>query len=158
MIRKRGISMPGKRHSQEEVASKLQFSDVLVAAGKLQSEIAKELGVSLMTYHRWRKARRDPPLETVNGKDPMVPQRKVKQQNGKRNLEFGARDLPENITQLHLENSRLRRLVTDLLLETDRLEGILTDLPGSRAVVTKARKRGFLQGSRRLESVASKVR
>jgi putative transposase len=157
MIRNRGISMPGKRHSLKEIASKLQFSDVLVASGKLQAEIAKELGVSLMTYHRWRKTRRESqPSESVNGKDSMMAQTKI--EDGKNDLEFGASDLPEKITQLHLENSRLRRLVTDLLLETDRLEGILTALPGTRAVVAKARKRGFLQGYRRLEPVTSKVR
>jgi putative transposase len=150
--------MPGKRHSNEEIASKLQFSDVLVAAGKLQAEIAMELGVSLMTYHRWRKARRDLPLEAANSEDSMLAQNKKQQQNGKKNPGFGANGVSEKMAQLHLENSRLRRLVTNLLLEADRLEEILTDLPSSTDVVSKARKRGFLQGSRRLESAASKLR
>jgi hypothetical protein len=45
-----------KKHSTEEIATKLAQADELATQGKLQSEIARTLGVSIMTLHRWRKA------------------------------------------------------------------------------------------------------
>jgi putative transposase len=44
-----------KRHSRVEVATKLAQANELARQGKLQSEIARTLGVSVMTLHRWRK-------------------------------------------------------------------------------------------------------
>ena len=54
-----GTTMKSKRHSAAEISAKLEQAQALAAAGKLQSEIAKALGVSIMTLHRWRKL--DPP-------------------------------------------------------------------------------------------------
>jgi transposase len=45
-----------KRYSRVEIATKLAQANDLVTRGKLQSEIARTLGVSVMTLHRWRKA------------------------------------------------------------------------------------------------------
>src|SRR5215510_15958784 len=45
-----------KRYSRVEVATKLAHATDLARQGKLQSEIARTLGVSVMTLHRWRKA------------------------------------------------------------------------------------------------------
>jgi putative transposase len=45
-----------KRHSRVEIATKLAQANELATQGKLQSEIARTLGVSVMTLHRWRKA------------------------------------------------------------------------------------------------------
>ena len=45
-----------KRHSRVEIATKLAEANDLAMQGKLQSEIARTLGVSVMTLHRWRKA------------------------------------------------------------------------------------------------------
>ena len=45
-----------KRHSRAEIATKLVQANDLATQGKLQSEIARTLGVSVMTLHRWRKA------------------------------------------------------------------------------------------------------
>src|SRR5262245_25716281 len=45
-----------KRHSRVEVATKLAQAKDLARQGMLQSEIARTLGVSVMTLHRWRKA------------------------------------------------------------------------------------------------------
>ena len=45
-----------KRHSRGEIATKLAEANDLATQGKLQSEIARTLGVSVMTLHRWRKA------------------------------------------------------------------------------------------------------
>jgi putative transposase len=96
-----------KKHSRAEIAAKLAQANDLAAQGKLQSEIARTLGVSVMTLHRWRKAPRgiQPALvATEAGRVDRTPR------SGDR------------ITELQLENLRLRRLVTDLLLEKVRLE------------------------------------
>jgi putative transposase len=95
--------MRKKRHTPEEIAAKLRHADEMVSQGKLHSEAAKALGVSVMTYHRWRKARASVPARASVSMA----------------LEGG---LDARIEALQLENSRLRRLVTDLLLEKVRLE------------------------------------
>jgi len=93
-----------KRHSKVEIATKLAQADDLARQGKPQSEIARTLGVSVMTLHRWRKA----PPGTQPVHEAGQPDRTVR--GGDRTAE------------LQLENSRLRRLVTDLLLEKIKLE------------------------------------
>jgi putative transposase len=92
-----------KRHSRVEITTKLAQANDLATQGKLQSEIARTLGVSVMTLHRWRK---QPALVVTPG--PKEPDR--------------TRDTDDQIAELQLENSRLRRLVTDLLLEKVRVE------------------------------------
>jgi DNA invertase Pin-like site-specific DNA recombinase len=82
-----GMPKQKKQHSRAEIAKKLAQANRLARQGKLQSEIARTLGVSVMTLHRWRKALIGPP--TRSG---------------------------DQIAQLQLEISLLRRLVTDLLL------------------------------------------
>jgi transposase-like protein len=90
-----------------EIATKLAQANDLATRGKLQSEIARTLGVSLMTLHRWRKAPPGPAFVATHEADQ--PNRR---RGGKR------------IAELQLENSRLRRLVTDLLLDKIRLEEV----------------------------------
>jgi putative transposase len=97
-----------KRHSRVEIASKLAQASDLATRGKLQSEIAPTLGVSLMTLHRWRKAPPGPQRAFVATHEADEPNRR--------------RGGGKQIAELQLENSRLRRLVTDLLLEKIRLE------------------------------------
>jgi transposase-like protein len=99
--------MKRKRHSPAEIVAKLAHADALGKSGRLQSEIARELGISVMTLHRWRKQMHS------TAAPALAP------------IEFEARRAPENpgrIAELQLENSRLRRLVTDLLLDKVRLE------------------------------------
>jgi putative transposase len=95
-----------KRHSKVEIATKLARANELATQGKLQSEIARTLGVSVMTLHRWRTALPGP-QRTLRGSPEMTEPK---------------RDAGDRITELQLENSRLRRLVTDLLLEKLKLE------------------------------------
>jgi transposase len=103
--------MKKKRHSPEEIAAKLRQADEMVTQGKLHSDVAKSLGVSIMTYHRWRKARAAAPQGYSSGEArPHLAEG-----------EFDAR-----LATLEVENSRLRRLVTDLLLEKVRLEELLS--------------------------------
>ena len=44
-----------RKHSKAEIAAKLVQASDMAAQGKLQSEIAQALSVSIMTLHRWRK-------------------------------------------------------------------------------------------------------
>jgi transcriptional regulator with XRE-family HTH domain len=103
--------MVGKRHASEEIAAKLAQANELLAKGKTQREISKALGVSIMTYHRWKKMQnaQEGSAETTGHLD-------VRSQT----LNVVGRG--EAIKQLELENSQLRRLVTDLLLEKLKLE------------------------------------
>ena len=57
-----------KRHSRVEIATKLVQANDLATQGKLQSEIARSLGVSIMTLHRWRKEARAPDLLNFSSK------------------------------------------------------------------------------------------
>ena len=103
--------MKKKRHSPEEIAAKLRQADEMVAHGKLHSEVAKALGVSIMTYHRWRKAR------AVQPRSPSAMQAEPRSRL--------AEGDDARLAALELENTRLRRLVTDLLLEKISLEETL---------------------------------
>jgi putative transposase len=113
--------MTRKRHSEREVAEKLQQASSLAAQGKTQPEIAKVLGISVMTYHRWRKEQSGIVTTTRSEASP------------KPAAENGAREQMLRIADLQIENSRLRRLVTDLLLEKVRLEEVLDRAAPMRA-------------------------
>ena len=98
------------RHTAEQIATKLTEAEALAAAGKTQSEIAKTLGISVMTFHRWRHARAE--LAVTAGKLA-----------GRQSLSSDDDLLAVGrIVELQLENARLRKLVTDLLLEKVSLE------------------------------------
>ena len=97
-----------KKHSRAEMATKLAQANELATQGKLQSEIARRLGVSVMTLHRWRKAPPGPQRALVVTREAREPDR--------------TRGADNRIAELQLENSRLRRLVTDLLLGKVKLE------------------------------------
>ena len=117
--------MTKQRHTASEIAAKLAMADDMTAQGRLHGDIAKALGVSVMTYHRWRKARgilaRPMPRPVSDAVRIGIPTE---------------RDQTSQIRELQLENSRLRRLVTDLLLEKVKLE---EDLHGN---VTNRRTAG----------------
>jgi putative transposase len=99
--------MRTKKHTHAEIAAKLARADDLSAQGRLQSDIARALGVSVMTLHRWRKASAE--HHTASGSNEMPQFDSDSDQSGR-------------ISELQLENARLRRLVTDLLLENMKLE------------------------------------
>jgi len=104
-----------KRHSQAEVVTLLDRAREMTAEGKLQGDIAKALGVSVMTYHRWRKAH-------ANGSTaPVI--------TADRTADAAAHQRGR-IGELSVENGRLRRLVTDLLLEKIELEERLRESGG----------------------------
>ena len=113
-----------KRHSKVEIASKLAQAHDLATQGKLQSDIARTLGVSVMTLHRWRKAPPGPQPEFVAVQEAGQPDRR--------------RAGGDRIAELQLENSRLRRLVTDLLLEKIKLEEAVQSQNSSRYGLRRA--------------------
>jgi putative transposase len=113
-----------KRHSKVEIATKLAQANDLATRGKLQSDIARTLGVSVMTLHRWRKAPPGPQSELVAIQEAAQPDRR--------------RAGGDRIAELQLENSRLRRLVTDLLLEKIKLEEAVQSQNSSRYGLRRA--------------------
>jgi putative transposase len=96
-----------RKHSAEEIATKLAQANELATQGKLQSQIARSLGVSIMTLHRWRKMPPKPRNALLATNEASQPEQ----------IRAGDR-----IAELQLENARLRHLVTDLLLEKMKLE------------------------------------
>jgi putative transposase len=102
-----------KRYSRVEIATKLAKANDLARQGKLQSEIARTLGVSVMTLHWWRKAPPGPQPALV-----ATPE---------------ARE-PDRMAELQLENSRLRQLVIDLLLGKIKVKEVAHSQKRSRRV------------------------
>jgi hypothetical protein len=90
-----------------------------MSRGRSQKEACKELGISVMTLHRWRKL--------------SVPEISAEARNSmERGLTESSRESPipheedaGQIDQLRLENSRLRRIVGDLLLEKMKIQEAL---------------------------------
>ena len=80
--------MPSKRHKPEEIVVKLRQVDVLVAQGKTVTDAIRTIGVSYVTYSRW------------------------KQEYGGLKT-----DQVKRLKELEQENLRLRRAVSDLTLD-----------------------------------------
>jgi len=80
--------MPRKRHKPEEIVAKLRQLDVLTSQGAPQAEAIRTIGVSEITYHRWRNEFGGLKLDQV-----------------------------KRLKELELENSRLRKAVSDLTLD-----------------------------------------
>ena len=80
--------MPKKRYRPEEIISKLREADVLISQGKKVVDVIKALGITDVTYYRWR--------QEYGGMS--VPQAK-------------------RLKELEKENERLRKAVSDLTLD-----------------------------------------
>ncbi|RXH16931.1 helix-turn-helix domain-containing protein [Bradyrhizobium guangzhouense] len=103
-----------RRHSTHEIAAKLRQAEELMAHGQSQAQACKALGVSVMTFHRWRKL----DLAQPNARHPLEIAGSV------HNDDAPGIPAPDQrrIDELKLENERLRRIVTDLLLEKMKIE------------------------------------
>ena len=101
--------MVGKMHASEEIAAKLARAGELAERGKTRSEIAKALGVSIMTYHRWKTSQK---ATTESGDST----------GGDKVEPTAPADAGGRVKQLELENSGLRQLLTDVMLEKLKLE------------------------------------
>ena len=80
--------MPRKRHKPEEIVAKLRQVDVLTAQGPSVADAIRSIGVSEVTYHRWRNEFGGLKLDQV-----------------------------KRLKELELENGRLRKAVSDLTLD-----------------------------------------
>ena len=80
--------MARKRHTAEEIVAKLRQVDVLMAQGKPAAEAIRAIGVTEVTYYRWRNE-----FGGLQG------------------------DQVKRLKELETENSRLRRAVSDLTLD-----------------------------------------
>ncbi len=47
--------MPKKRYTPEEIVAKLRQVDVLVSQGQNVADAIRQIGVSEVTYYRWRQ-------------------------------------------------------------------------------------------------------
>jgi putative transposase len=88
LSRTEDITMPRKRHSAEEIVAKLRQVDVLAAQGRPVAEAIRSIGVTEVTYYRWRNE-----YGGLKG------------------------DQVKRLKELETENARLRRAVSDLTLD-----------------------------------------
>ena len=80
--------MARKNYKAEEIVSKLRQVDVLVAQGTKVPDAVRSIGVTQVTYYRWRREYGGLQMDQV-----------------------------KRMKELELENQRLRRAVSDLTLD-----------------------------------------
>ena len=80
--------MARKRHTAEEIVTKLRQVDVLTSQGRPVAEAVRSIGVTEVTYYRWRQE-----YGGLKG------------------------DQVKRLKELEAENARLRRAVSDLTLD-----------------------------------------
>jgi len=80
--------MPTRRHKPEEIVAKLRQVDVLTSQGRSVADAIRSIGVTEVTYYRWRQ-------EFGGLKSDQV----------------------KRLKDLETENTRLRRAVSDLTLD-----------------------------------------
>ncbi len=97
-----------KRHSTAEKNVAWNQAREMIARGKTQSDICKTLGISVMTFHRWRTQLGDPAHDVQGSASPKE-------------------DVSGQIAVLREENERLRRILTDLMLEKAKIEEALKE-------------------------------
>src|ERR1700687_2050925 len=80
--------MPRKIHKAEEIVSKLRQVDVLRSQGPARADAVRSIGVTQVTYFRWRREYGGLQMDQV-----------------------------KRMKDLEVENQRLRRAVSDLTLD-----------------------------------------
>ena len=80
--------MPRKRHKPEGIVAKLRQVDILVAQGQSVADAIRLIGVTEVTYYRWRQEYGGLKVDQVR-----------------------------RLKELETENTRLRRAVADLTLD-----------------------------------------
>ena len=80
--------MPRKKDAPEEIVAKLRQVDVLVSQGSPVVDAIRQIGVTEVTYYRWRQEYGGLKLDQV-----------------------------KRLKELELENARLRKAVSDLTLD-----------------------------------------
>ena len=69
--------MKKKRHSSAEIAAKLRQADAMRREGMPAGKVAQALGISVMTYHRWRKAREPLPGTAATARERSIAKRQL---------------------------------------------------------------------------------
>ena len=85
--------MPRKRYRPEDILSKLREADILISQGNTVAETIRVLGISDVSYYRWRKEYGGMTTSQV-----------------------------KRLKELEKENQRLRKAVSDLTLDKLILE------------------------------------
>ena len=85
--------MPRKRYKPEEIVMKLRQVDVLVSQGSSVADAIRQIGISEVTYYRWRQEFGGLKIDQV-----------------------------KRLKDLEVENARLRRAVSDLTLDKQILQ------------------------------------
>ncbi len=85
--------MPRKKHTGEQIISKLREAEVALAGGETIAQACRKIGVSEQTFYRWR------------------------QEYGGLRI-----DQVKRLKQLESENSRLKRAVADLTVDNQILK------------------------------------
>jgi len=80
--------MPKKRHKAEEIVLKLRTVDVLTSQGSTVADAVRQIGVTEVTYYRWRKEYGGLKMDQVR-----------------------------RLKELEKENLQLRRAISDLTLD-----------------------------------------
>jgi putative transposase len=84
-----------KRHTPEQIVRKLRESDQKLAAGVSVPEVARQLGISEATFHRWRN-----------------------QYGGMKT------DAMKHLKELEKENARLKKIVADQAVDIQILKEV----------------------------------
>ena len=87
--------MARKRHSAEQIINKLREAEVLLGQGTQVPEVARQLGVTVQTYYRWRK-----------------------EYGGLKS------DQAKRLRELERENARLKRLLAEAHLDKAMLQEV----------------------------------
>ncbi len=85
--------MAKRRHTAEQIISKLREAEVTLAKGRSLAKVVRKLGITEQTYYRWRK-----------------------EYGGLRT------DQAKRFKELEKENVRLKRVVADLTLDNSILK------------------------------------
>jgi transposase-like protein len=88
LSRMEDMMIPRKRHKAEEIVAKLRQVEVLTSQGQPVAEAVRSIGVTEVTYYRWRSE-----YGGLKG------------------------DQVKRLKELEAENTRLRRAVSDLTLD-----------------------------------------
>lgn len=87
--------MRAKRHSTEQIVSKLRQAEVLMGQGKKLGEVCRQIGITEHTFYRWKR---------IYGGLQM--------------------DQAKRFKELEKENARLKKLVADLSLDNSMLKEV----------------------------------
>lgn len=88
--------MKKKRHTEEEIIKKLREAATLIAGGQVVEAAARQIGVSVPTYHRWKERYGSADQSTL-----------------------------KRLRELEKENSRLKKLVADQALDNAMLKELV---------------------------------